>query len=72
MANQAGEVLIELFDYDANGNVIYSGACSFINGSTGEDIWYLYKFSYDSNDNVIRKEVRQLVAWDDRALLDWL
>lgn len=71
-AGDAGEVLVELYDYDSEGNLVYTGVCSRYDAPVDEDVWYVTKYEYDAEGNVARKQVRQRVAWVDRALLDWL
>lgn len=68
----AGEILLEKFDYDVDGNLIYQGAVNSINGGDAEDIWAIAKFTYDGSGRLGRTEYRYLVAWSERAILDWI
>jgi hypothetical protein len=68
----AGEILLEKFDYDVDGNLIYQGATNQVHGADGDEIWALCKFTYDGSNRLARTEYRYLVAWSDRAILDWI
>lgn len=70
--NYAGEIILEQFDYDVDGNLIYQGATNNPHGADGDDIWAIAKFTYDGSNRLIRTEYRYLVAWDERSLQDWL
>lgn len=70
--DNAGEILLEKFDYDVDGNLIYQGATNQPHGSEGSDIWSVAKFSYDGSNRVIRTEYRYLESWTARAILDWI
>ena len=71
-AQNAGEIVLEKFDYDVDGNLIYQGATYNAHGSDSDEIWAIAKFSYDGSNRLARTEYRYLAAWDERALLDWL
>lgn len=71
-AQQAGEVVVELLEYDVNGNLIYKGATNDYAANLETNTWYIYKNTYDGDGNLVRRELRQWVAWVDRALLGWI
>lgn len=67
----AGEILLEKYDYDVDGNVTYQGATNLTKGSDDEDIWAIAKYTYvDGNISMI--EYRYKVAWSERAIQDWI
>lgn len=71
-AQNAGEILLEKFDYDVDGNLVYQGATNAITGEDTSDIWAIAKFTYDGNGRLSRTEYRYLVAWSERAILNWI
>lgn len=70
-ADSAGEVVVDLFDYDVNSNLIYRGVSSAEQADENEAIWHIAKYTYSGVD-LIRTEFRSNVAWSQRALLNWI
>jgi hypothetical protein len=68
----AGEVILERFDYDISGNLVYQGVVNNTVGPEDSDVWAIAKFTYDGDDRLVRTEYRYLVAWTERAILDWI
>ncbi len=68
----AGEILLELFDYDGAGNIVYQGCTNQAHGNEEEEIWAIAKFSYNGENQLIRTEYRYTVAWSERAIIDWI
>ena len=71
-AQGAGEILLEKFDYDVDGNLIYQGATYSTHGSDSSEIWAVAKYTYNVDGKLTMTEYRYLVAWDERAILDWI
>jgi hypothetical protein len=71
-AQNAGEIVLEKFDYDVDGNLIYQGATYSAQGPDSAEIWAIAKFTYNGDGRLSRTEYRYLVSWDERAILDWL
>jgi hypothetical protein len=58
-------------EYDANGNLIFEGLALVHKTSISGDEWYIWKYTYDSNNNRIREEGPLDGAWDNRHALAW-
>jgi hypothetical protein len=71
-AGNAGEILLEKYDYDLDGNLIYQGAANSNHADDAADVWAICKYTYNIDNKLIRTEYRYLVSWDNRALLGWI
>jgi len=59
------------YAYDASNNMIYMGYNRIHESATSDATWYIWKFTYDGSNNLIRKEGPLDGTWDNRASLSW-
>lgn len=70
--DNAGEILLEKFDYDLDGRLAYEGATNNAHATDADEVWAIAKFTYDGNNKLVMVEYRYRVAWSERALQDWI
>lgn len=70
-ANSTGEVWIKRLDYDLSDNLIYQGVSDDPLSADSDETWTIAKYTY-SGDNITLIEYRTAVAWEDRAILNWV
>ena len=58
------------FAYNGS-NLEYRGAHFKHNAGTDDELWQIWKYSYDGSDNISRIEGPLEGTWDNRALLSW-
>lgn len=74
-AQDSGEIVLEKFDYDVDGNLIYQGVVNNTAADEADEIWSVVKYTYGDiggSIRLIRSEWRHRVAWNERAVLGWL
>ena len=59
----------QIFEYDANKNIIYIGRHKTPKASTSEGGWYIEKLTYDSDDDPINVKGPEIGVWDKRTTL---
>ncbi len=56
----------------SGGNLIYYGkTVKSVDANTSKKEWYIWKFTWDSDDNLARVQGPILGAWSERTTLGW-
>jgi len=73
-AGSIGHTYVELFEYDASGNLLYYGVSNKQTyAAMGYDpVWHIARYYYDASNGVTQVSYwHEPVAWADRGDLDW-
>lgn len=64
------DLIQERFDYDGDGQVIYSGVAKR-GKATSESAWWIFKYTYSGSNVTAIQVAPQDSVWDDRAALSY-
>ena len=55
--------------YDSDDNLVYRGLHANMNASTSDGNWMIFKYAYDSSDNITDIKGPVKGSWEDREKL---
>ena len=69
----SNSVLVATYYYDdtryeySDGRILYQGENVNMGAATSDPSWTVKKYTYDANGYIIRIQIQENIAWDDRA-----